>query len=268
MVTEQRPLLKSILTLVLLCAVAVVSAPNARASAMFSADASLTVTLVSVTNDTAADPTDLTDFFIDGFFIDIPFVDELVDGTGAGTASASPALGDPFTLAPLAIGDSVSIFASASGSASAPGGGVDEFANAFAELFFFNDSFGDSFTIELSFDAALATAASFTDVDTDDSVAHAEFIIDTFDAAGALIDLATGLAVADGFFGPEVDDSTPTGTVFLTLAPGEGNSIGLFVIADGFAEVVTTPEPSVNALLLGGLGVWFAVGRRARRRSA
>jgi hypothetical protein len=217
MVTEKRPLLKSILTLVLLGAVAVVSAPNARASAMFSADASLTAKLVSVTNDTT--PGALTDFFIDGFFIDIPFVDELVDGTGAGTASASPAVGHLFSLAPLEIGDSVSIFASASGSASAPEGFVDEFATAFAGLFFLNDSVGDSFTIELSFDAALATAASITGVDTDDSVAIAAFIIDTFGPAAHLVDLATGLAEADGFFGPFVESSAPTGTVFLTLAP-------------------------------------------------
>lgn len=228
---------------------------DAKATAMFSSSATVTLTLTGVEN---ADPfstapidveilagTASTDPFGGDTF---PF--EVSEGTGTTSAisTGSPALTPPDFDDPtvLGIGDSLTITASGSGTAD-PTGYAEIFSAAFGLITIDNFSTTDDVVVSFMLEFSLDAEASVDDPLMEDALSDAT--VGVFSLGGD-VDVDE-FVEADGLFGPF---DSAFGDLFgfsMIVFADDFDDIELIVDAGGFAEAI--PAPGGLMLLVAGL---------------
>ena len=262
-------------------AATILGASGAQAAAVYSADATTTLTLVSVTNTTTPEAGD-SEF---GIAILTSLDQEGSDTTGDATASTDFTL-DPFEDGfgviqnGLAAGETLSNGGSVTGTAA--DGTSDAFVSTAGEMSFTNLSLTDTFevTFELGFDlfasasvdnamnesasaigAVLAEASLFGDVTGTverDGISTA--------LSNVVLDLALEATGADGTL-------ADAGSLLLTFVVAPGAGVDMFMFADvlgggvGVADIDMNPNPiplpgALGFMLVGAAGL---AGLRKRK---
>jgi hypothetical protein len=225
-------------------------APTASAFATYDAEASVSLTLLSVLDSAG---TASPDFLVEASG---SVFDEGAFTTGVANAAFNNVVVDPPVL--LAVNDSVAQSSSAFGNATL--GTAESFSLTDFGLFVQNLSLDDltfTFAYEFMVDAIVTGSLA------DGEVASAFAIVDILDDTG-LVDFV--LEASAGLrFGPLSDGDSGSGTFSFALAPGGENFIDGIIDADGFASS-SVPAPATVALL--GIGIAAIGAQRRRRRSA
>lgn len=234
------------------------AATTSHATAMFSADAVVTITITDIVNSNpVGDPTDL------GIFGDVlSFTDVIEDGVASGAASAivSPEASPPlFDLVPLSIGEGLSINLSVSGTADAIGF-ADALAAALGIIEIENFSATDTFEVFFDLMVSLSADASLDDPSFEDAFSIADVIIDTASGDVPFDDFVVADALFN-FFDPDISSLS---SFILVIGPNDFDDVFIDVVADGFA--VAIPEASDVAGFLFGLGALGWLRRRPVRR--
>ena len=241
-------------------------ATTSHATAMFSAAATVTIEVTDIVNTATMDATGIGDVEIgaDVFPIDADVF--FLEGSADGSASAmgSPESVPPdFDLVPLAIGDSLSIMVSVSGTADpfvfTPDafGHVDAIAFGIGFIGLENLSLTETFEVFFKLTFSLTADASLDDPVNEDALGAADVLIDS-DSGLLIFDEIVEADALFGIFDPDVIGMT---TFSLVLGPEGFDDILAQVGVDGFAVVL--PEPGTLALF--GLGL-AGLGLARRRR--
>ncbi len=220
----------------------------ARATAIFDASSSATLSIAGIENLTS--PGSFLGLSVSGES-DVIAEEALSDGN----ASASTGSGAEVTGAPPFLG--LGQLAAAGGTAEAVGT-AEAFVLTDGFLRFENASSTDSFLITLLLDYALSAAAAVDDASSEDAFSGA-FIDVVSDSS--TIDFFSRVA-ADALLGPPSDGDG--GLLFFTLLVGPGGSDTVFLstFADGSADAFQVPEASTLSLLF---AAFLALGWRRRR---
>ena len=247
----------------------VLSSP-ANAIATFSASSSATVTITgfSTTSGPVSKPLTL---LIDGISEpDAPNSTALTGGAATATISNTTSVISS-TPTDMVAGDAISQLATTSGSASSPGGQALTAQLTNGEIFFGNAGLED-ITVTLGIDWAYTLMASTSNANQM-AWAVASIIVDTliFDSIGDQVGVdifhVDEFTTANGLNSTfeTLTDSATLAVDVIVLAGGT-TSVGLFVDAEGYAEV---PAPSSLILFcLAILGVGFSRKRLTRQLSA
>ena len=244
-----------ILTLTSVCAV--VTAEPVRAAAIYSALASTTLTITSISNLTA--PGTTGGMQIEG---EASIFDSELFALGDATAVANGDV-DPVPATTLGVGDSLDLLAIPSGDAgTAAGTGI-------ASSFFFteglvtleNTSDTDTYEVAFTYDYAAAVGASVTDPVNEIASALSELSLSVESAVDPLVEELLEVDTDFGLPGGVVVDSLQ---FVLSFAPGDADSLSMLADAEGLAFSFA-PEPMSlpTGLSLLGLGL---VALRASKR--
>lgn len=237
-------------------AIAPVILPSgAQATAMFSSAATVTVTLTGIENTLPSSMAPLEVEVLAGTASTDPFVGdtfpfEFTEGTGtaSGISTGFPGLTPPDFDDPtvLGIGDSLSMTATALGSADSAGY-AEVLSAVFGLITVDNFSTTDEVAVSFLIEFSLSADASVDDALLEDAIGDATVDVFSFDGD---VDVEE-LIEADGLFGP-FDPSFADSFAFTMIVGAEDfNGIELIVDAGGFAEAI--PAPGGLAFLLAGL---------------
>ncbi len=228
--------------------------PAASAFATYEAEASISLTLLSVVgSDGAASPDDFLVGASGSTF------DEGAFTTGSANADFDNVVVDP----PLLLGVDDTVVQSSRAFGNATLGSAESLSWTDFSLFVENLS-PDVLNFNFAYDFAVAAGVTGSLADGDDASAFA--LVDILDDEGFVdfvLEASAGL-----LFGPLSDSDGGTGTFSFDLAAGGQNFITGLIDADGFASATagpTVPAPATVALL--GIGI-AAIGVQRRRRGA
>tara|TARA_R110001583_G_scaffold46347_2_gene145443 strand:- start:922 stop:1872 length:951 start_codon:yes stop_codon:yes gene_type:complete len=213
----------------------------ASATAIFSYDGSLTMTLDSVSS---------ADIIVTSFVFDdgTPFVDEF--GTGLATGAAGTTTTDDTVIG---VGDSAAVSNSGSGTATLPDGLVVIESFPLIDIFFENTGMVENSAVfTISWD--LHTTASTTESLLLESAFADIFAFAILDEASGFTEIISLASSSDGLFGPA--DNAGSTTFGISIGAEDFAVLSLELEGIGSADAFAVPEPGTVVLLaLGLIGV-------------